>query len=82
MKRIWRNVCAILEQNYIRKVGYLGQKHNRIRKVYNKSFLVALVTKLKEKNWYDAIWIHTSKMYVMALKIFKTAKVATKKEYK
>jgi hypothetical protein len=69
MKRIWRNVCAILEQNYIRKV-------------YNKSFLVALVTKLKEKIWYDAIWIHTSKMYVMALKIFKTTKVATNKKYK
>ncbi len=47
MKRIWRNVCAILEQNYIRNVGYLRQTHNRIRKVYNKSFPVALVKKLK-----------------------------------
>jgi hypothetical protein len=35
MKRIWRNV------------GYLRQTHNRIRKVYNKSFPVALGTKLK-----------------------------------
>jgi hypothetical protein len=47
MKRIWRKVCAILEQNYIRNVGYLGQKHNRISKVYNKSFPVGLVTKWK-----------------------------------
>lgn len=29
----------------MRNVGYLGQKHNRIRKVYNKSFPVGLVTK-------------------------------------
>jgi hypothetical protein len=46
MKRISRKVCAIVEQNYIRNVGYLGQKHNRIRKVYNKSFPLALVAKL------------------------------------